>query len=145
MVDDLVYFTTRVPDTSDTSPTWTTRVRQECNTSEMQATWVGHKCNTSATRMTRVQHKWYILILISTQVKKIFPHPYISYMANARLQGEEQFHSKKYLLEMPCSHPRRNMKSVPQKLNFIMGKAISKRYTLDCSCKCSCTFPHSCA
>ena len=27
----------------------------------------------------------------------------------------------------------------PQKLNFVMGKAVS----LDCSCKCPCTFLHS--
>ena len=45
-------------------------------------------------------------------------------MANERLQGAEQFH----------------LKSAPQKLNFIMAKAISKIYTLDCSCKCLARF-----
>ena len=35
------------------------------------------------------------------------------------------------------------LKSAPQKLNFLMTKAISKSYTLDCSCKCPCTFSHS--
>ena len=64
-------------------------------------------------------------------------------MANERLQGEEQFHSKNYLLEMPRSHAKMRLKSAPQKLNFLMAKAISKIYALDCSCKCSCTFPHS--
>ena len=64
-------------------------------------------------------------------------------MADERLQGEEPFHSKNYLLEMPCSHAKMRLKSAPQKLNFVMAKAISKGYTLDCSCKCPCTFPHS--
>ena len=64
-------------------------------------------------------------------------------MASERLQGEEQFHFKNYLLEMPHSHVKKLLESAPQKLNFVMAKAISKRYTLDCSCKCPCTFPHS--
>ena len=38
--------------------------------------------------------------------ENIFSHPYISYMANERLQGEEQYHSKNYLLEMPRSHAK---------------------------------------
>ena len=71
--------------------------------------------------------------------KNIFLHPYIYYMASERLQGEEQFHTKNYLLEMSRFHA----KSAPQKLNFLMAKAISKSCTLDCSCKCPCTFPHS--
>ena len=63
-------------------------------------------------------------------------------MANERMQGEKQFHSKNYLLETPCSHAKLPFKSAPQKLNFAMAKAISNSYTLDCSCKCPCTFPH---
>ena len=55
-------------------------------------------------------------------------------MASERLQGEEQFHSKNYLLEMPCSHTKVRLKSAPQKLNFLMAKDISKGYSLDCSC-----------
>ena len=64
-------------------------------------------------------------------------------MANERLQGEEQLHSTNYLLEMPRSHAKMHLKSAPQKLNFVIAKTISKSYTLDCSFKCSCTFPHS--
>ena len=52
-------------------------------------------------------------------------------MANERLQGEEQFHSKNYLLEMPCSYAKMHLKSARQKLNFVMIKTISKGYTLD--------------
>ena len=64
-------------------------------------------------------------------------------MASERLQGEEQFHSKNYLLEMSPFHAKIHLKSAPQKLNILMEKAISKSFTLDCSCKCPCTFPHS--
>ena len=67
--------------------------------------------------------------------ENIFSHPYISYMANEILQGEEQFHSKKHLFEMPRSHTKMHLKSAPQKLDFVMAKAISKSYTLDCSRK----------
>ena len=58
-------------------------------------------------------------------------HPYISYMANERLQEEEQFHSKNYLLEMRRSDAKMHLKSAPQKLNSVMTKATSKSYTLD--------------
>ena len=57
-------------------------------------------------------------------------------MANERLQEEEQFHFKNYLLETSRSHTKMRLKSVPLKLNFVMANAISKSYTLDCSCKC---------
>ena len=52
--------------------------------------------------------------------------PYISYMANKRLQGEEQYHSKDYLLETYRSHAEVRLKSAPQKLNFAIAKAIKK-------------------
>ena len=47
-------------------------------------------------------------------------------MAIERLQGEEQFHSKNYLLEMSSFHAKMRLKSAPQKLNFLMEKAIKK-------------------
>ena len=65
-------------------------------------------------------------------------------MVNEGLQGEEQFHSKNYLSEIPRSHAKMRLKCAPQKLNFVMAEAISKNYTLDCSYKCTFTFPHSC-
>ena len=64
-------------------------------------------------------------------------------MASERLQGEEQFYSMNYLLEMSCSHAKMHLKSAPQKLSLLMVKVISKSCTLDCSYKCLCTFPHS--
>ena len=36
-------------------------------------------------------------------------------MESERLQGEERFHSKNYLLEMPCCHAKMRLKSAPQR------------------------------
>ena len=55
-------------------------------------------------------------------------------MASERLQGDEQLHSKNYLLEMPRSLAKMRLKSAPQKLNLLMAKDIGKSYTLDFSC-----------
>ena len=54
-------------------------------------------------------------------------------MASERLQGEEQFHSKNYLLEMSRSHVKMRLNSAPQQLDFLMAKDTSKSYTLDCN------------
>ena len=127
-----------MPDTSYTSASQATRMRHKwhkCNTSDTnstQATRVQHKSNTSATQTTRVQHENFDFD--NNTNKNIFSLPYIYYMASERLQGEEQFHSKNYTLEMPRSHIKMRLKSAPQKLNFLMEKDISKSYTLDCSC-----------
>ena len=136
-----------MPDTSDTSAiqaTWmqhecdaSIRVRHERDTSEKRASQVRHECYTNDTTATRVK------ILYTS--KNIFSQPYIYYMASERLQGEEWFNFKNYLLEMPCFHAKICLKSALQKLNFLMAKTISKNCILDCSCKCPCTFPHSCA
>ena len=64
-------------------------------------------------------------------------------MANERLQGEEQFDFKNYLLEMSCFHAKMRLKSPPQKLNFLTKKTISKSCTLDLNSKYPCTFPRS--
>ena len=58
--------------------------------------------------------------------KNIFLHPYIYYIASERLQGEERFHTKNYLLETSRFHAKMRLKSAPKKLNFLMAKAISK-------------------
>ena len=126
----------------DTRATRTIQVQHEGNTSER---WQ-HECNTR-------QHKCYTNNTSATLVRNfdfdndtsenIFSHLYISYTANEGLQREEQFHSKNYLLEMPRSHTKMHLESAPQKLSFVMAKAISKSYTLDCSYKWPCTFPNS--
>ena len=61
-----------------------------------------------------------------------FPQPYMSYMANERLQGEGQFHSKSYLLKMLRCHAKMRLKSALQKLNFIIAKAIRMLYIRLC-------------
>ena len=120
MFIDLVYFTTRVQDRSNASATRTTHV------------WhVRHEC-------TQVKN----FDFDNNTSENIFSHTYINYIVNERLQGEEKFHSKNYLLEMPYSHAKMRLKSAPQKLNFVMERAISKSYTLDCCCKYPFTFPH---
>ena len=141
-MNDLVYFTTQVPDTSDTSVTWATGMQHECNTNKsltqvryelhkcsMSATWTtqaGHECYTNDTSVTRVEN----FDSDNNTIENIFSHPCISYMANERLQEEQveewRFHSKNYLSEMPCSHVKMGLKSAPQKLNFLRTKAISK-------------------
>ena len=45
--------------------------------------------------------------------KIIFSHPYIYYLASERLQGEEQFHTKTYFLEMFRFHAKMHLKSAP--------------------------------
>ena len=78
-----------------------------------------HECGTSATLVRNFYFD-------NGTNENIFSHPYISYMVNERLQGDEQLHSKKYLLGMPRSHAKMHLKSAPQKLNFVMARAISK-------------------
>ena len=101
------------------------------DTSVKQAARVRHECYTRDTSVTQVK----IFDFDNDTSENMFLYSSISYMANERLQGEEQFHSINYLSEMPCSHVKICLKSVSQKLNFAMAKAISKSYTLDCNCK----------
>ena len=57
-------------------------------------------------------------------------------MAIKILQEEEKFHSKIYTLELPRFRAKILLKSASSKLHFVMTKAMSKFYTLSCSCKC---------
>ena len=122
-----------------TRATQTTRMRHECDTSVTRTTQVRYECYTNHTSGTQVKN----FDFDNETSKNIFSQPYIYYMASERLQGEEQFHSKHYRLEMPLSYTKMHLKSAPQKLNFLMAKVISKSYTLDCSSKCPCTFSPS--
>ena len=47
-------------------------------------------------------------------------------MSNQRLYGEEQFHSKNYLLKMPRSHAKKDFKNAPEKLNLLWQKIYQK-------------------
>ena len=53
---DLVYFTKRVPGTSDTSATRTTRVRHECDMNAKRMARLRHECYTSDTSVTPVKN-----------------------------------------------------------------------------------------
>ena len=53
------------------------------------------------------------------------------------------FSLKNHVWKVPPSHAKMHLESAPQKVNFLMAKSIQKSYTLNCSHKCPCTFPHS--
>ena len=129
----------------NTSATLVTEVQHEWDMSNMSATRVWHECYTENTSKTRVLHKRHECKKFdfdNDAVKTIFSH-YIYYMASEILQREEQIHTENWLLEMSCFRTKMHLKSAPQKLNFLMAKTISRGCTLDCSCKCPCTFPNS--
>ena len=69
-----------------------------------------HKCDTSATRVKNFDFD-------DDTCRNIFSHLYIYYMASERLQADEQFHSKNYILEMSCFYAKMHLKSAPQKLD----------------------------
>ena len=93
---------------------------------DTSATRARYESDTSATRITQVRRELYESDFDNDVSKNIFSHPYISYIVNGRLEEEKQFRSKNYLLEMPLSHANMRLKSVPPKLDFVIGKAISK-------------------
>ena len=93
--------------------------RHECDMSAKRVRHEQHECDTSATRVKNFNFD-------NDTIKNIFSHPNISYISNEKLQGEEHCRSKNYLLEMPCSHTKMCLKSAPQKMNFVMAKAITK-------------------
>ena len=74
-----------------------TRLQHERNTNGTSATQVQHECHANDTSVTRVRY----FDFDNDTSENIFLHPYISFMANERFQGEQQFHSENYLLEMP--------------------------------------------
>ena len=126
-----------MPDTSDATAT---QVRHECYTNNTSATQVRHKYYTNNTSATQVRHKYYTNNTSATRVKNsgfdsdtsknIFLHPYVYYMVSERLQREEQFHSKNYLLEMPCFHAKMHLKKCTTKTRLFNDKSyITKLYT----------------
>ena len=72
---------------SNTSTTLVRHKRHKCNMSETEATKVRHEFDTSATRVQNFNFD-------NRTRENIFSHPYMSYLANERLQGEEQFNFK---------------------------------------------------
>ena len=97
MIADLVYFTTRVPDMSQTRAT---RVRQQCYANETNATQVK---NFDFDKDTS---------------ENIFPHSYVSYIAMKNCKERSNFILKNYLLEKPRSHTKMHLESKPQSLDL---------------------------
>ena len=95
-------------------------MQHECDTSEMSATRVRHKRQECNTGVTRVLHKDTSATRVKNfdfdndTSKNIFSRPYIYYTASERLEEEEQFHSKNYILEMPRFHAKMRLKSAPK-------------------------------
>ena len=133
-----------MPDKSDTSATRATQVQHQCDTSNTSPTRVRHEwheCDTSATRTIWVRYEWKILILITTHIfgkyKGVKTYFYTLIftiwqvkdyrVGNSFIQGT--------IFWKCLFYAKIRLKSAPQKLNFLMAKAISKRCTLDCSCK----------
>ena len=85
---------------------------------------VRHECYTNDTSVTRVKS----FDFDSDKSKNIFLHLYIYYMASERLQGDEQFHSMNYLLEMhqTCTTKTKlfNDKSYVKISTFFLAKTI---------------------
>ena len=48
-------------------------------------------------------------------------------MASKRLQGEEQFHTTNYRLEMSCFHAKMCLKSAPQKLTLMAWQKLYQK------------------
>ena len=110
-IEDLVYFTTQVPDTSDTN-----------------VTLVWHEFNINDTSATQVRN----FDFDNDTSENIFSQPYTSYMTNERLQWEEQWEWRRKMREkiqeeeMTRSHAKMCLKSAPRKLNFVMAQAYQK-------------------
>ena len=118
----------------NTSDTSVTRLWHKWDSYNRNATWVLHErreCDTSQKS----------LILITTWVKTYFHTPILAIWQMKYCKKSNNFLLRTILWK--CLVFKISLKIAPQKLNFVMGKAISKCYTLDYSCKGSCTFPQS--
>ena len=91
-------------------------MQQECDTSKASATQVRHECYTKDkdTSATQVLHERVKNFYFDNDMSKnIILYPYIYYMPSERLQGEKQFHSKNYFLEISRFHAKMRLKSAP--------------------------------
>ena len=116
--------------------TSTKHKRHECDTS---ATRVRHECyknNKSVARMKKID-------LITIRVKTYFHTPIFTIWQVKDYKETNNFITKATFWKLPCFHAKMRLKNAPQKLKFLMTKAISKSQTLDCSCKCPCMLLHS--
>ena len=75
-------------------------------------------------------------------VKSKHSHLYKNY-AKWKMTKTGTIFIKNHVLEVPLFHAKMRLKSALQKEVFLLTKSIQKSYTLNCSHKCPCTFPHS--
>ena len=87
-----------------------TRVQHERDMSPRRVLHEYCECHTNDSVATRVK----IFDFDNGTSENIFSHLSINYMAIGRFQGEEQFHSKNFLSEMPHSHAKMRLQSAPQ-------------------------------
>ena len=115
-------------------------LQRECQT---RATWVWHEWDTIDTSATQVRHECYTNETNATRVKNVdFDNDLCKNISTPfyLLYGKWKTSRKGTISfqELPfgnASFPCQSVfKSVPQKLNFLMAKAISECCTLDCSC-----------
>ena len=117
--------------------------RHECDTNATRVLHERLECDMSAAKTTRVRHERKILVLIVTRVKTYFYTPIFTIWLMKDYKKRNSFILRTAFLHMFCIHVEMHLKSVPQKVDFLITKAISKSCTLDCSCKCPCTFLNS--
>ena len=82
-----------------------------------------YECYANETSVTRVKN----FDFDNDTSKNIFSHLYIYYMASERLQGEEQFRSKNYLLETPRFHAKDAFENRATKTELFNGKRYIKK------------------
>ena len=121
------------------------------DTSDNNATRVQHKCGTSATRTTRVRHKCYTndtsektFDFDNYGSKNMFHIPIFTIWQVKDYKERSNFILSTTFKNASFAY-QNEFEKCPQKLEFLMVRAISKSYTLDCSCKSPCAYPHSCA
>ena len=110
------------------------------NTSATRVQHDRHECDTSAKQTARLRHKKKKLNLITRRVKTYFHTPILAIWLMKDYKERNNF-ILRFTFSICIVQMR--LKRAPQKLNFVIAKAISKSCTLDCSCKYPCTLPHS--
>ena len=110
----------------------------ECNTSNTSAAQVRHESDTNDTSATWVKN----FDFQNETRENMFSHPTLAIWQMKDYKERNNIILKTTFWQCLIPTPK-NVQSAPQILNFVIAKAISKRYTLNCSCKWPCTFPHS--
>ena len=104
-----------------------------------------HECNTNAIQTARVQderEEFKNFDFDKTHVTTYFQISILTIWQMKHYKERDNFILRITFSKCLVPMPKLHLKSASQKLNFVMTKAISKSYPLDCSCKYPCTFQH---